>query len=132
MKREIYSDFDILFRQNELTGDIVKKKNTESIKQSLALLFKTRYYDRKWHPEIGSYFADLLFKPNEPFFLSVVKTEAENLIKNYEPRIRLLDLKIFFDSVDALDRGEVKIEMIYEILDLSQTDTFVYVINRVR
>ena len=42
MVQAVYSDFDIEFRQNDLTGDVIIKKNTESIKQSLSLLFKTK------------------------------------------------------------------------------------------
>ena len=51
----IYSDFDVTFKKNALTGDVIKKNNLEDIRQSIGLLLQTNFYERKWHPEIGSY-----------------------------------------------------------------------------
>lgn len=132
MVQTVYSDFDIEFRQNDLTGDVIIKKNTESIKQSLALLFKTKYYDRKWHPEIGSYFSALLFSPNDDFAISVAKTEVENLINRYEPRINLKNIDFYYPSDSAKERGELNISIEYEIVILGVLDKFVYKLSRIR
>ena len=64
--KDLYSDFDVEFNLNKKTKDVNIKRNLESIKQSLWCLLQTNFYDRKWHPEIGSYFPKMLFSLGHP------------------------------------------------------------------
>ena len=129
--REVYSDFDIEFGRNRVTGDVIKKKNADSIKQALRLLIDTRYYSRVWHPEVGSYVQSLLFKQNDNYIRDIERTELTKLITENEPRITLGSIK-FNTDLQELDSGIITIEITYTIKTIDVKDTFVYYINRIR
>ena len=49
-----YSDLDLDFKINPITGDINKKKGADAIKRSIRNLIFTNYYERPFKMEIGS------------------------------------------------------------------------------
>lgn len=128
-KTEIYSDFDILFGRNRMTNDIIKQTDEDAIKQSLKSLILTSYYDRKWHPEIGSHFRSYLFNLSDSYILLLAKQELYNLFTKYEPRIRINLLGI---KQNERNPALIQIRLEYTILNLMKEDTFVYSINRLR
>ena len=128
----IYSDFDVTFRKNVMTGDVVKKTNLEDIRQSLYLLFNTKFYDRKWHPEIGSYIPQLLFNQDDDYIKNILKSQIELLIGTYEPRITIEDIWIGHETdMDKLI-GKVTIRISYHVNILNYKDTYIYTITRLR
>lgn len=129
---EVYSDFDIEFRRNALTGDVIRKKDLEDIKQSLGLLLRTRFYSRCWHPEIGSYLPTLLFEQDDDYIKQILKEQIENIIENYEPRVQLNSVEIYTDSIEDEFHGRVTIKITYSVINLNITDTYIYTINRLR
>ena len=48
-----YSDLDLDFMINPVTGDINKKKGTDAIKRSIRNLIFTNYYERPFKSKIG-------------------------------------------------------------------------------
>jgi len=126
-KRIYYSDFDINMQMNLLTGDIVKKTDASSIKQSLRLLFQTTYYSMKWRPQIGSYLSTLIFQQDDDYTLQLVKNEITTLVQNYEPRITINNITVKSDG-----NGTISIELNYKINITNVEDTFIYSINRLR
>jgi hypothetical protein len=50
----IYSDFDLSFAANPVTGDVAKKYDVNAVKQSLKTLVLTRFYERPFQPKLGS------------------------------------------------------------------------------
>lgn len=129
MNRIVYSDFDVDLQVHPITKDVIKKTNENSVRQSLRLLLQTIFYDRKWHPEIGCNLNQLLFGQLDEFQLFSAETELKNIITNYEPRIRIEELTC---SVPSADSFKVQITLIYTIILLGKTDTFVYTINKLR
>lgn len=132
MTDEIYSDFDIEFRKNAFTGDVIKKKNTDDIRQSLFLLLMTRYYDRKWHPEIGSYVPTLLFNQDDGYIEEIIKEQILQVIELYEPRIEVNSIVIGHERQEDVFNGRVTIKINYTIINLNIKDTYVFTINRLR
>lgn len=128
----IYSDFDVTFRRNALTGDVIRKNNIEDIRQSLALLFQTNFYERKWHPEIGSYLPDLMFNQDDDYIKFIMKDQITKLIKNYEPRVTLHEVWIGHEKLEDKVHGKVTIKLVYTINILNYKDTYIYTITRLR
>lgn len=129
MNEIIYSDFDVNLKINPITHDIIKKTNEESVKQSLKLLLKTSFYDRKWHPEIGCELDNLLFGQLDPFELYSTQENLKELITKYEPRIKINDINV---SVSPKNQFAVIVTINYTIIVSNKTDTFVLTINRLR
>lgn len=119
--KDIYSDIDVEFNLNKKTGDINRKRDFESVKQSLWCLLQTNFYERKWHPEVGSYFPKMIFNAAHPTFYYVLQNQIKDLIKTYEPRVSVSNIAIYHkDQMDA-DRGIVTVEIAYSVLELGST-----------
>lgn len=128
----VYSDFDVTFRKNALTGDVIKKTNLEDIRQSLFLLFNTNFYERKWHPEIGSYLPKLMFNQDDLYIKELIKDQVRKLIGTYEPRITIEDIWIGHENKEDEAHGKVTIKVLYTVNLLNYSDTYIYTITRLR
>lgn len=128
---EVYSDFDVTFKRNAKTGDVNKKRNFDDIRQSLELLLRTRYYERKWNPQIGSDFSKILFSQGDIVSLNIIKRDLERLLKNYEPRISVNSIDVYYKDEMAVSAGAVTVVIDYTVLNLGN-DTFYFVMDRSR
>ena len=89
---KIYKDLNLDFQQNTATKDIQKMLDVESVKRSVRNLINTNHYEKPFHPEIGSNLRGLLFENITPQISHYIGKQIEMLIKNYEPRCRLVDV----------------------------------------
>jgi len=89
---KIYKDLNLDFQQNTATKDIQKMLDVESVKRSVRNLINLNYYEKPFHPEIGSNLRGLLFENITPQISHYIGKQIEMLIKNYEPRCRLVDV----------------------------------------
>ena len=55
-------------------------------------LINTNHYEKPFHPEIGSNLRAMLFELMTPQMNHVITKQIENLINNYEPRCRLVQV----------------------------------------
>ena len=88
----VYKDLNLDFQQNSATKDIQKMLDVESVKRSVRNLINLNYYEKPFHPEIGSNLRGLLFENITPQISHYIGKQIEMLIKNYEPRCRLVDV----------------------------------------
>ena len=89
---KIYKDLNLAFEQNTSTKDIQKIKDVEAVKRSVRNLINTNHYEKPFHPEIGSNLRAMLFEIMSPQMNHVISKQIENLINNYEPRCRLVQV----------------------------------------
>ena len=89
---KIYKDLNLDFQQNTATKDIQKITDVESVKRSVRNLINLNYYEKPFHPEIGSNLRGMLFENITPQISHGISKMVENLIKNYEPRARLVQV----------------------------------------
>ena len=89
---KIYRDLDLDFSINTATKDIQKLTDVESVKRSVRNLINTNHYERPFHPEIGSNLRAMLFENITPQMNHIISKNIELLIRNYEPRCRLVQV----------------------------------------
>ena len=89
---KIFKDLNLDFQQNTATKDIQKITDAESVKRSVRNLINTNHYEKPFHPEIGSNLRAMLFELMTPQMNHVITKQIENLINNYEPRCRLVQV----------------------------------------
>ena len=89
---KIFKDLNLDFQQNVATKDIQKITDVESVKRSVRNLLSTNHYEKPFHPEIGSNLRGMLFELMTPQMNHVITKQIENLINNYEPRCRLVQV----------------------------------------
>ena len=127
-RSRIYQDFDLAFGKNAITGDINKKIDVNSVKQSLKTLVLTKPYERPFNPMLGSEIYGLLFEPMNSFTTTAIEKSLEYLIQNYEKRARLqsIDIKPLYD-LNTYD-----IDIGFYIVGINQPQTLEIKLERLR
>ena len=90
---QLYSDIDLFFGPKTGTGDVNKVINFTAVKRSVRNLILTNFYEKPFHPEIGSGVRDILFEPMTPITAYVLTMKIEEVIENFEPRVRLVGVR---------------------------------------
>ena len=90
----IYKDLDLDFQKNTATKDIQKLTDIEAVKRSVRNLIKLNHYEKPFRPEIGSNLRAMLFENITPQINHAISKQIDLLIKNYEPRCRLVQLNV--------------------------------------
>ena len=89
---KIYRDLDLDFTANSATKDIQTLSDVEAVKRSVRNLINTSHYERPFHPEIGSSVRALLFEPITPLTSLNLQRKVEEVLNNFEPRIKLVQI----------------------------------------
>ena len=97
-----YSDLDLFFAKKATSKDISKVTDIQAVKRSVRNLVLTNHYEKPFHPEIGSGVRGILFEPMTPLTAYVLTRKIEDVIKNFEPRVRLIGV----NAIPNLDRNE--------------------------
>ena len=90
---QIYSDIDLFFGPKIGSKDISKLTDFAAVKRSVRNLVLTNFYEKPFHPEIGSGVRDVLFEPMTPITAYVLTMKIEEVIENFEPRARLVGVR---------------------------------------
>ena len=88
----IFKDLNLDFQQNTATKDIQKITDIEAVKRSVRNLINLNHYEKPFHPEIGSNLRGMLFENITPQVSHFIGKQIEMLIRNYEPRCRLVQV----------------------------------------
>ena len=128
-----FYDMDLSMEYNPLTGDIVKKKDLNAIRQSLQNLIEMRPFDVPFHPEIYSNIRSMLFDLYTPMTKVSLERNITTLIENYEPRVSVIDINV--EDVDLQQNTNsygIEITLTYKVINSSvtQTDKFYILRNR--
>ena len=117
-----YTDLDLFFAKKATSKDISKVTDVQAVKRSIRNLILTDHYEKPFHPEIGSGIRGMLFELMSPITANVLARLIEDVISNYEPRAKLIGVRVYPD----MDRNayEVTIEFFVintptELVDLT-------------
>ena len=123
-----YSDLDLDFKINPITGDINKKKGVDAVKRSIRNLIFTNCYERQFNSELGSGVPRLLFDNVDIMTSSMIKDAIIILINTYEPRVQLLDVRVYAD----IDNHGFNVQLEYVILNTETPSTFNLFLEKIR
>ena len=112
----IYSDLDLDFTRNPVTGDVVKLVDVDAVKRSVKNLIQTNHYERPFHPEIGSDVRSMLFEPMTPLTALNLQRKVAEVLNNFEPRINLQQVLASPD----LDRNSYALKIMFYIIGSNQ------------
>ena len=94
-----FKDISLSFKVHPVTKDILVLKNSDAIKKSVINLVRTNVGDRFYEKNLGTKTNNYLFenfrKGSDDLSL---KREIQNVIRNYEPRVRLNTVSILVDT----------------------------------
>lgn len=123
-----YSDLDLLFRPNPVTGDVNPVRDIEAIKRSVINLIMTNFYERPFQPEIGSGVSGLLFEPADPITMHGIEEAIKRTLYNFEPRVRVLDVTSSFQE----DDNSYSVTIEYQIISSNNVTATTIVLERLR
>ena len=109
----IFKDLNLDFQQNTATKDIQKLEDVEAVKRSVRNLISTNHYEKPFHPEIGSNLRAMLFENITPQISHFIEKQIDLLIKNYEPRCRLTEVK----NKPNLDRNGYSVSISFYVVN---------------
>ena len=109
-----FKDISMSFQVNPLTDDLIAIKNQTAIARSIRNLVLTAPGERFFNNELGSRVNELLFETVDDITAASIKSEIENTIQNYEPRVRLSSTKV---SANA-DSYEFDVIITYEVVGI--------------
>jgi len=120
--KDIYADLDIFFRKHPITGDIVRKTDTDAIKRSVRNIVLTNKFERPFKPNFGGSIRNKLFELNTDRQLNRMKRNLAKEIQQLEPRVNNvnvvfgdledsnnLDVTIFYNITNGAPQQEVEI-----------------------
>ena len=108
-----YRDLDLIFSKKQGSDDVNKVTGVESVKRSVRNLVLTNFYEKPFHPEIGSGVRDMLFENMSPVTAVVLARKVEDVIENFEPRARLVGVR----ALPNLDRNEYEVTIEFFVVN---------------
>tara|TARA_R110000796_G_scaffold198902_1_gene315206 strand:- start:204 stop:632 length:429 start_codon:yes stop_codon:yes gene_type:complete len=124
----IHIDLNLDFQQNTATKDIQKISDVEAVKRSVRNLINLNHYEKPFHPEIGSNLRAMLFENITPQMSHAISKEIDNLIKNYEPRARLVQIS----TMPQFDRNAYAATISFYVQNSSERVTVESFLERLR
>ena len=109
-----FKDISMSFKVNPLNDDLIAIKNQTAISRSIRNLVLTTPGERFFNNGLGSQVNNLLFENVDDLTASSVKSEIENTIRNFEPRVKLLSTKVSANP----DSNEFDVIITYEIVGI--------------
>ena len=125
---KIFKDLNLDFQQNAATKDIQKIEDVESVKRSVRNLVSLNFYEKPFHPEIGSNIRGLLFENITPQISHYIGKQLELLIRNYEPRCRLVNV----ENMPDLDKNGYSVSVSFYVVNVSNPVTVETFLERLR
>ena len=88
-----FSDLDLFFTKKSSNKDVNILANVTAVKRSVRNLILTNFYEKPFHPEIGSGVRGLLFENMSPLTSLAISQAGQDVIENYEPRARVVSIQ---------------------------------------
>jgi phage baseplate assembly protein W len=107
-----FKDISLSFKRHPVTNDILALTNEDAIKRSVRNLVETVNEERFFNPLIGSHLRESLFELPDNTLRSTLKTQIENTIQNFEPRVDLTDVVVNHPN----DTNDLEVTVSYDII----------------
>lgn len=87
--------------------------DARAVKNSIKGILMTRKRSRPFFPDFGTDLPHQLFETMNPLVMSTMKTNIIDAIRNFEPRVDRLIVKV----LPEYDRNEIMVSINYSIID---------------
>ena len=112
--KQEFKDISMSFKVNPLNDDLIALKNSSAIARSIRNIVFTQPGEKFFNPNFGSRVSESLFENVDNSSAIVIRDEIRNSIKNFEPRVKLLN--VFVRPNGQFNEMNVTIE--YEIIGI--------------
>ena len=109
-----FKDISMSFEVNPINADIIGVKNETAISRSIRNLVLTTPGERFFNEDLGSGVSEVLFDTLDDISSAAIRDEIEQTIIRYEPRVKLIDVKVKPDY----DNHEFNVTIKYDIIGI--------------
>jgi phage baseplate assembly protein W len=109
-----FKDISMSFQSNPLTNDLIALKNENAIARSIRNIVFTLPGEKFFNENFGSRISQSLFENLDSSSALVIQDEIENSIRNYEPRVSLVDVQVNPD----FDNNSFDVIIVYRIVGI--------------
>ena len=107
-----FKDISMSFQSNPLNNDLLALKNESAIARSIKNIVFTIPGEKFFNPDFGSKLYTILFENLDDISALKIKDEIRQSIIRFEPRVDLIDVKVFPD----FDNNGFDVTIVYEII----------------
>ena len=107
-----FKDISMTFQANPLNNDLIAIKDANAIARSVKNIVFTLPGEKFFNPTFGSRISRTLFENIDDITASVIVDEIKESIRNFEPRVELLDVQAF----PNFDNNQFDVTIIYEVI----------------
>ena len=90
-----FKDVSMSFQSNPLNNDLIGLKNENAIARSVRNIVFTLPGEKFFNESFGSRITESLFENIDDITAAVIVDEISESIRNYEPRVNLVDVEAF-------------------------------------
>ena len=90
-----YSDLDLFFGKNAIGFDVNKVTDIQAVKRSVRNLVLLNQFEKPFQPQIYAVVREMLFENMTQITAIVIARKIEDVINNFEPRVRLNSVKCY-------------------------------------
>ena len=108
-----YRDLDLFFSRKSDSKDVNILTDILAVKRSVRNLVLLNHYEKPFHPEIGSGVRGILFEPMTPITAYILSKKVEEVIENFEPRVKLVGVR----AIPDLDRNAYEVTIEFYVLN---------------
>ena len=118
-----YKDLDFSFKQNPNTNDVGIKKNNAAVIQSCLNILRTNHGERPFDYNFGANLRAYLFENMTNTTAANMATNIQVALKNYEPRIEVLNVNIKAQAAenDVFITVTGRVKSSNDIIDIATT-----------
>ena len=118
-----YKDLDFSFKQNPNTNDVGIKKDNAAVIQSCLNILRTNHGERPFDYNFGANLRAYLFENMTNITAANMSTNIKTALKNYEPRIDVLNVNIQAQASenDVFITVTGRVKSSNEVLDITTT-----------
>lgn len=109
-----FKDISMSFQSNPLTNDLIALKNENAIARSIRNIVFTLPGEKFFNENFGSRISRSLFENLDSSSALVIQDEIENSIRNYEPRVSLVDVQVNPD----FDNNSFDVIIVYRVVGI--------------
>ena len=109
-----FKDISLSFKRHPVTNDILALRNEDAIKRSVQNLVRTIQGEVFFNDLIGTRLEGSLFELANNDYVDPIKSQIENVISNFEPRVQLT--KVNFKTFP--DQNAIEVTVKYDIIGL--------------
>lgn len=123
-----YRDLDLNFNIHPVKKDINKNVAERAVINSIKNLILTNRYERPFRPEISSNIRAMLFENLDIITASNLQREIQEVITNFEPRVRVIFVKVKPD----FDNNGFSVDIEFLILNRTDPININFLLQRIR